>query len=607
MPVTAATYTIKVRLGIDLIGEVDVYDKFEMISRFNNVGSWSLTLAADHPMATFLATPGYGIYVLRNNTYYFSGPVRLIDRRGVDTNSLMVAGYDDMFWLATRQIYPGGFLTYDEFISLTSVLRLYDLSDNTNVAVDTSPFGQNGTINGVFSQGQPTLLDDPSTATSFGAGGYVTVPTTGLPSGNAAFGIMTWFTYTGAPAATEVLGFLGTSGGANCAYMGVLTSGKPTMQLKGVNTSSATALTVGDHFMFLDYDGTTAKLKVDGVVVATATPGVCTITYGVASFGAYGAGVSNFALCTMQKACIFQGHLGNASLPGSVLNGVDWPIVFYDLGVSGFNINQYDSESGPAETVIKTYANFNAGPGAITARQVPHLTIEADAAQGSNVTYNARFDNLLQMDMGGALQVLATAGGVGMKVIQLPGSLDFQVYVPTVAPKGKFSVDLGNLGSFEYINDFQSMSNYVVVAGGGEGTSRSFYQTGDAASIATYGRCEQFNNGGTSTDKSQLAMQAGSSLASTANKLTFNAEFYETDGIQYVRDFNLGDTVSVTIDGVTLTDIMREVSITLDAANGETLRIGIGTPANGQIISAMQKYQQTASALNTRLTFLERV
>jgi hypothetical protein len=610
MPVTSATYTIKVRdNNNNLIGEIDAYDSLEMISRYNNTGSWALTLADNHPMAPFLATPGYGIYVLRNGAYYFSGPVRYIDRQGIASNSLTVAGYDDMFWLASRQAYPGGFDPYPLWITFNPALRAYSFGDTSGTtAVDFSGFAQNGTYTGTVTLNQGTLIDDPAKATLLGANGWVSVPSSGLPAANTGYGLLVWFNYTGAPAATEVLAFIGTQSTASSAYMGILNTGKPTMQVKGVNTNATNALTVGVHCMYLDYDATTAKLYVDGVVVCTATPGVCTIAYGNAAFGCYGAGLSNFCSgVTIQYGAIFQGHLANASLPGSVLNGVAWPIVYYDLGLSLFNINVYDTQTGPAETVIKTYVNNNAGPSAVAARVIPNLSIEVDAAQGSTVTFNARFDQLLQSDMNGVLQILANAGGVGMKVVQSGTGLIFKVFVPATQSAAKFSLGLGNLGAYEYISDSQNLVNYVVVGGGGTGTARAFYQTGDSTSIAAWGRYEGFVNGGSATAAAQLATQATSALANGASKLTFNAQFWETDGLQYVRDFNLGDKVSVTIDGATLTDIVREVDIVLKPNAPEVLNIGIGTPSNGQIASAMQKYQQLAAQLNTRLTFLERV
>ena len=588
---------------------MDAFSKFEMISRYNSLGTWQLTLADDAPMASLLATPGSGIYVLRNGAYYFSGPVLLIDRKGIAENTLTVGGFDDMAWLLFHLAFPGGWDPYLPWVQFNNQLRTYTFGDASGTtAVDSSLFGLNGTYTGTVTLGQASLVDDPGTAVLLGSNGYVSVPTSGLPVNNQSYGLMVWFTYTGAPAATEVLAFIGTSGGANCAYMGILTSGIPTFQMKGTNHNGSVALTVGTHMMYLDYDGTTAKLYVDGAVVATATPGSCTIAYGNAEFGSYGAGVSNFAQCTLQFGVIYSGHLGNASLPGSQLNGLPWPQVLYDLGLSLFNINQYDTETGPAETVLKTYVSNNLGPDAATVRQLANFSIETDAGQGSTVTYNARFDQLVQTDMNGLLQILANSGGVGFKLTHDAGTgLVFHVFVPSTKNAAKFSLDLGNLATYEYMEDATALVNYVVVGGGGTGLARAFYQTSNAASVTRWGRREGFVNGGSGTTAAQLQDQASNALNNGASKLTFNAVFYETDGLQYVRDFNLGDIVSVTVDGATLTDVVRSVDIALDAQQGETLVIGIGTPSSGQIINALQRYQQMAAQLNTRMTLLERV
>lgn len=47
---------------------------FELTDTFNNVGTWKMTLQAEHPMAEVLRTPGSGIVVSGPNGVLFSGP-----------------------------------------------------------------------------------------------------------------------------------------------------------------------------------------------------------------------------------------------------------------------------------------------------------------------------------------------------------------------------------------------------------------------------------------------------------------------------------------------------------------------------------------------------
>src|SRR5690348_14958694 len=121
--VTTADYAIRVRDGNrNLIGEVDAYDKFQAILRFNAVSDWALQLDAAHPMAPFLATKGNGIIVTRTirdadtrkviqSSTLLSGPLRRIERKKAG-NLLIVSGKDDTMILAARDAWPSGGLPF---------------------------------------------------------------------------------------------------------------------------------------------------------------------------------------------------------------------------------------------------------------------------------------------------------------------------------------------------------------------------------------------------------------------------------------------------------------------------------------------------------------
>lgn len=610
MAVSPGKYIVKVRnSSLQNVGEVIPY-KLQLNKRFNLPGAWQMTIADDDPLASMLATPGSGIYVLRNGQPYFSGPMWYVKRQGIASKLITFAGPDDLGQVMRRLAYPVvGDNSYQDFVAFNLILKEYPFGDTSGTtATDVSGFGSNGTYHGGFTLNQAALIDDPAKAVLLnGTTGYISVPTSGLPTGNSAFTMQVWFNYTGAPAATAVLCFIGTTSTASSAYMGILSSGIPTMQLKGTNFNGTSALSVGVHCMCLTYDGTTATLWVDDTIVKTATPGTCTLAYGVASFGCYGGGTSNFSPYTLQYGALYQGALGNASLPGSQLNGLSWVKVLYYVGKSRFAANTYDTETGPAETVIKTYVDFNAGPSATTERQVPNLVIEADAARGSTVTYDARFEPLVTKDGNGLLQLLANAGGVGFQVKQIAGpSLQFQVYVPNSNSAAKFSQGLGNLASYEYTIDAQDVQNFIVVAGGGTGAARTYVLSESTSSESSWGRAEGFVDGGSSTDRSQLANQGTSALGNAASKLSFAAEFIETEGVQFVTNFDLGDQVTVVVDGQELIDVVREVQAVLDQGT-ETLSIAIGTINYAQIQNVFGAFLKQAQQLSTRLALLERV
>lgn len=383
-------YTIYVRnASLQLVGQLDLFSQLDFVLRFNGWGTFALEIGADNPQALNLTTIGNGIIIQRNNVTLFSGPIRRIEYRGVASNTVMISGVDDLFWLTGRQAWP----------------------------------------------------------------------------------------------------------------------------------------------------------------VVTDVPG----------------------------------------------------------NVSRFAASAYDTRTGVGETIIKQYVDYNGGPHAISYRQIPGLSIETDAARGSSVTASARFDELVTAKNDGLLQQLAIAGGLGFRVVQIGTALQFQVYVPTDRTNAvKFSREFGNLADYTYVIDASAVENYVLTAGGGQGTARTFSEGSDATSIATYGRFEQFVDQRQTSDATQLAQAVTANLLAGKQQLNFNGTLAETKAIQYQTDFNLGDKVSVIVGGNQLTEVIRELHITLDTTAGETVTPVIGTPDAAQIMAAFSGISQALQQLLVRVNRLER-
>lgn len=610
MVASPATYEIFVRnSSLQYVGEIDYYDKLTYKKAYNAVGSFVLQLDVSHPMASYLATPGYGITVLRNGAVDFSGPVRYVERKGGSTKTLIVKGADDMVWLQDRQAYPVTNYPYAGEAGTAGPLRLYPLSEvSGTTAFDSTISPQNGTYHGSYTQGQPPIIDDiiPSLTLS---GGYISVPTTGLPTGNSQYNMAIWFILDSYPAATAVLCQLGTIATSQQAYMGLLSSGAPTMQLLGVNYSATTAVSLHEpHCLQLRWDGTTATLLVDGSAVSTQTPGAQNITYGTATIGALSSGANPFNTGRIQFAQI-GGNL--AGLPSNTLN--PWLNLPY-LGASRFAslpnpqtaINAWDTQSGAAETVAKHFVNYNLGPSATSDRQLSNFSVEADAGQGSTVYADANFQQLLQPDGNGLLQVIARNGGIGIRMVQVSGALQFQCFLPNdKTSNALFSEGLGNLGDYDYSVDATQLINYVFAAAGNSTPPTACVVYQDAASQVNWGRIEGFLQSGSTTDYLKL-LQLATNASTQSAGTTLSAVLLETDGLQYGRDFNLGDKVTVVIDNTTLQDIVREVQIDLDPSTGETVTPAIGTPGRGQIMAALRHFSRQLAQQNTRLSTLER-
>lgn len=95
------------RLGQILPGDLVGW---ESVLRFNNVGTWSIELVANLPIAQLLSTPGYGIVVSHKDAgVILSGPTISAEttyESGDPVGVIKITGVDDSVILADRLAYP---------------------------------------------------------------------------------------------------------------------------------------------------------------------------------------------------------------------------------------------------------------------------------------------------------------------------------------------------------------------------------------------------------------------------------------------------------------------------------------------------------------------
>lgn len=208
-----------------------------------------------------------------------------------------------------------------------------------------------------------------------------------------------------------------------------------------------------------------------------------------------------------------------------------------------YTSNAYDVRTGAAETVMKQYVEANIGANARQERRISNLFVAANQGQGKNVTGRARFHNLGEM-----FASLALAGGdIGFRIVQVGKNLEFQVYQPTDKSKEVlFSPLLGNLQSFEYYTE-DPEANYVIVGGGGEGTSRILLEKGDSISISNVSRIESFIDRRDTTDTTELQQAMDEELQQKAQKVGLSISPIDSDSFSFGRDYQLGDRVSVVL------------------------------------------------------------
>lgn len=228
-----------------------------------------------------------------------------------------------------------------------------------------------------------------------------------------------------------------------------------------------------------------------------------------------------------------------------------------------YSSSEYDVRTGAAETIIKNYVKYNAGSLAKADRIIPGLTIETDATLGSTLTGRARFDNLTDF-----ICAIGLAANLGVRV--LDG--EFQVWQPQdLSASVRFSDITDTLGTYEFEIGHPE-ANYLYGAGAGAGTSQSFYEKGDSASITQYGRIESYMNQGRTTVAAEIDAALDAELQKKSGAAWFKFTIVETPDREIWKDFWLGDMVSVEIQGQSYITRLCELTITVNADKTVNLR-----------------------------------
>lgn len=260
----------------------------------------------------------------------------------------------------------------------------------------------------------------------------------------------------------------------------------------------------------------------------------------------------------------------------------------------------YWTLSDDAETVMRTLVDLNAGPGALTAREVAGLTLEPDAERGPVIKASHRFDNLLA-----AVTEAAVAGGLGWRILQDGANLPFHVFEPVDRSASiRFSTGVGNLRSYLYSLTGPTATR-AIVGGSGEGTSRAFVERGDTAAETDWGcRIEVFRDRRDTGDTDTLNQSGDELLAEQSPTAAMSLTAVDTPNIRYGQHYTLGDTVTAIVRGTTIADVVREVRISADA-DGVSVRPVIGPdgtsdPESPQIYDTVRRLARRVAELEAR-------
>jgi len=288
-----------------------------------------------------------------------------------------------------------------------------------------------------------------------------------------------------------------------------------------------------------------------------------------------------------------------------VVGGTDDTTVLADTVclpvVSGppYTASAWDVRTGAAETIMRQYVSYNAGPLARSDR-VRNLSLATDGGRGKSMTYQARMCRLLA-----ACQEIALAGGdLGFNVVQNGTTLLFQIYQPADRTSTmKFSAEMGNVKSWSY-KETAPAANFVYSGGQGDLTARTFLEGGDQSSIIKYGRIELFKDQSNAGDAAQLATWVSKELSSDANQISVSMETVDSTERKFLRDYGLGDKVGVAINAsLVVSNLIRQVTIVWNG-QGELIKPLVGTPGDNNQAPLSGTFAAIAD-LNKRMSRLE--
>lgn len=148
-----------------------------------------------------------------------------------------------------------------------------------------------------------------------------------------------------------------------------------------------------------------------------------------------------------------------------------------------------------------------------------------------------------------------------------------------------FSKDQGNVISIRRTKTAPE-ANFIQIAGSGDGADRVFAHSGDEPSRKVYGDREGFRSFSgykrSDTDSThkqeieELKAQLYDELRKATSQTNIEADVIDKEGMEYHKDWFLGDKVKIETPISSDTVIVREISTTVDG-NGENIQVRLGT------------------------------
>jgi len=267
----------------------------------------------------------------------------------------------------------------------------------------------------------------------------------------------------------------------------------------------------------------------------------------------------------------------------------------------------YDTRTGNAETLLREYAAYNVSSGDAPAGRVAglrdFLRLEATNKNlGSTLTKRVRFDNLGEL----MSEIAIEGGGLGFRVVQVGEELEIQIYEPTDRTAFiRLDVKNGTLDE-ESVEFAPPEVTRMIVAGQGEGVDRQFVDVTTAEATAAeddWGLViEEFKDQRQTDILDELESAGlGELLERGYTKVAVKAVPSNDQSMVFLRDFKLGDKITIVVDGQETKTNITEAAIIVDSS-GLRSGVAIGDIADFNRESALR---QTVEDTTRRVEKLE--
>jgi len=261
--------------------------------------------------------------------------------------------------------------------------------------------------------------------------------------------------------------------------------------------------------------------------------------------------------------------------PG-LMSMLGWRIVNWYAGTN----NRSAFTAKPAETIMKTLVDYNAGSAATTGNgrlrngAIAGLTVEADGANGNSKDWNCAYDNLLE-----TLQDLALIAGGDFDLVKTSStSWQFCWYTGQLGEdrtaKAVFTLERGNMANPQYKVLRMGAKTVCTVGGRGEGSARvTAIRTG--ADYSADNDIEMFANAVNCETTAGLQAAGDAALKDKQARESFGFDVLQTPATRYGMHYTLGDLVTAInpYTGGSMTLKITEASVSYTAKGEEKVAI----------------------------------